>query len=65
MSWLSDVLGKNQEINTMLNDFDFFGIETNQRAYLKKVALETCINFIARTVSLSEFRMMKKGYTSI
>ncbi|OOR70875.1 phage portal protein [Bacillus cereus] len=60
MSWLSDVLGKNQEINTMLNDFDFFGIETNQRAYLKKVALETCINFIARTVSLSEFRMMKK-----
>ncbi|MEC2507855.1 phage portal protein [Bacillus cereus] len=60
MSWLSDVLGKNKEINTMLNDFDFFGIETNQRAYLKKVALETCINFIARTVSLSEFRMMKK-----
>lgn len=36
MSWLSDVLGKNKEINTMLNDFDFFGIETNQRAYLKK-----------------------------
>ncbi|MGQ3542431.1 phage portal protein [Bacillus cereus] len=61
MSWLSDVLGKNKEINMMLNDFDFFGIETNQRAYLKKVALETCINFIARTVSLSEFRMMKKG----
>ncbi|KAA0782539.1 phage portal protein [Bacillus cereus] len=60
MSWLSDVLGKNKEINMMLNDFDFFGIETNQRAYLKKVALETCINFIARTVSLSEFRMMKK-----
>lgn len=60
MSWLSDVLGKNKEINMMLNDFDFFGIETNQRAYLKKVALETCINFISRTVSLSEFRMMKK-----
>ncbi|MBJ8075265.1 phage portal protein [Bacillus cereus group sp. N12] len=60
MSWLSDVLGKNKEINMMLNDFDFFGIETDQRAYLKKVALETCINFIARTVSLSEFRMMKK-----
>ena len=36
MSWLSDVLGKNKEINMMLNDFDFFGIETNQRAYLKR-----------------------------
>ena len=33
--------------------------ETTHRAYLKKMALETCINFIGRTISQSDFRIMK------
>lgn len=59
MRWLQDVLNKNKEISTMFDEFDFFGIEISQRAYLKKMALETCINFIGRTISLSEFRISK------
>lgn len=35
--------------------------ETSHRAYLKKMALETCINFIGRTISQSDFRIMKNG----
>lgn len=61
MGWLQDVLNKNKEIGTMFDEFDFFGIETSQRAYLKKMALETCINFIGRTISQSDFRFMKDG----
>lgn len=59
MGWLQDVLNKNKEIGMMFDEFDFFGIEISQRAYLKKMALETCINFIGRTISLSEFRISK------
>ncbi|MFF2793526.1 phage portal protein [Lysinibacillus xylanilyticus] len=61
MGWLQDVLNKNKEIGKMFDEFDFFGIETSQRAYLKKMALETCINFIGRTISQSDFRIMKNG----
>lgn len=61
MGWLQDVLNKNKEIGMMFDEFDFFGIETSQRAYLKKMALETCINFIGRTISQSDFRFMKDG----
>nr|WP_275433611.1 phage portal protein [Priestia flexa] len=35
--------------------------ETIHRAYLKKMALETCLNFIGRTISQSEFRMVKEN----
>ncbi|AHN22048.1 phage portal protein [Lysinibacillus varians] len=59
MGWLQDVLNKNKEIGKMFDEFDFFGIETSQRAYLKKMALETCINFIGRTISQSDFRIIK------
>lgn len=37
--------------------FDFDGIEIEQRAYLKSMALEICIGFIARTVAQSVFRI--------
>lgn len=57
MGWLSDVLGRNKEIASLL-DFDLLG-EPNHRAYLKKMALETCINFIARSIAQSEFRVLK------
>ncbi|WP_107923481.1 phage portal protein [Lysinibacillus parviboronicapiens] len=42
-------------------DFDIFGIDIEQRAYLKKTAIETCINLIGRTISLAEFRFTKDG----
>jgi HK97 family phage portal protein len=33
-------------------------IETTSRVYLKRLALDICINFIGRTISSSEFRVM-------
>ncbi|MGG3383073.1 phage portal protein [Heyndrickxia faecalis] len=59
MGWLSDVLKRNKELEWMY-DLDLV-CETSQRAYLKKMALETCINFIGRTISQSDFRVMKNG----
>lgn len=59
MGWISDILKRNSELEWML-DLDLT-YETSQRAYLKKIALETCINFIGRTISQSDFRIMKDG----
>lgn len=59
MAWISDILKRNSELEWML-DLDLT-YETSQRAYLKKIALETCINFIGRTISQSDFRIMKDG----
>jgi len=57
LSWLSSVLQKNSEIEWML-DLDLLdGHEP--KAYIKKTALETCINIIARTISQAEFRYMQ------
>lgn len=59
MAWLADVLRKNREIEWIL-DLDL--VSTNDsKAYIKKTALETCINIIARTVSQAEFRYIKNG----
>lgn len=57
MGWLSDVLKKNSELEWMF-DLDFVH-EPTHRAYLKKMALETCINFIGRTISQSDFRVVE------
>lgn len=59
MGRLSDILRRNSELEWMF-DLDLT-YETSQRAYLKKMALETCINFIGRTISQSDFRFMKDG----
>lgn len=59
MGWLSDILKRNSELEWMY-DLDLI-YETSQRAYLKKMALETCINFIGRTISQSDFRFVKDG----
>lgn len=59
MGFLDSVLRRNKELESMF-DLDLF-YETNHRAYLKKMALETCINFIGRTISQSEFRFSKNG----
>lgn len=57
IGWLSDVLRRNSELEHLF-DLDLT-YETTHRAYLRKLALETCINFIGRTISQSDFRVMK------
>ncbi|MBO0961450.1 phage portal protein [Neobacillus sp. MM2021_6] len=59
MGFLDTVLRRNSELESLF-DLDFT-YETTHRAYLKKMALETCINFIGRTISQSDFRIMKNG----
>ncbi len=55
MGFLESVFKRNSELESLF-DFEIFKDSTN-RLYLKKLALETCINFIARTISQSEFRI--------
>lgn len=59
MGFIDSVLRRNSELEWMF-DLDLT-YETTQRAYLKKMALETCINFIARTISQSDFRFIENG----
>lgn len=59
MGFIDSVLRRNSELEWMF-DLDLT-YETTQRAYLKKMALETCINFIGRTISQSDFRFMENG----
>lgn len=59
IGWLSDVLNRNKEI-AIMHDFEFIN-EIEQRAYLKELAIETCANFIARTISQTDFRYMKEN----
>lgn len=57
MGFLDGVFKRNSELDTLF-DFDIL-YDSESRSYLKKIALETNINFVARTISLSEFRIMK------
>jgi HK97 family phage portal protein len=59
MGFLDSILRRNSELESLF-DLDF-AYETTHRAYLKKMALETCINFIGRTISQSDFRYMENG----
>ncbi|MCM2675585.1 phage portal protein [Alkalicoccobacillus plakortidis] len=63
MSWLDTVLRRNKELESMF-DLDFTS-ETSHRAYLKKIALETCINFIGRSIAQSDYRIMQNGKRQI
>lgn len=54
-----DVFKKNSELEWMY-DFDFIS-DTSGRAYLKKMAIDSCINFVGRTISQSEFRYKTNG----
>ncbi|MBS4171935.1 phage portal protein [Bacillus sp. FJAT-49736] len=63
MGWFNDVLKRNSELEWLF-DLDLIN-ETTQRVYLKKMALETCINFIGRTISQSDFRFMENGKRQI
>ena len=56
MGIFRDVFKRNLEIRDML-DLDLAS-DPATRSYLKRIALETNINFIARTISQSEFWIM-------
>ena len=57
MGFLERVFKRNSELETLF-DFDIF-YDSMDRSYLKKMALETCVNYIGRTISLSEFRFVQ------
>lgn len=53
---------RNRELGEELNeifDLDFFGLEVDQRLYLKNSAIETCVNLMGRTISTADFRFIK------
>lgn len=57
MGFLESVLRRNSELEYLF-DLDLTdGLDS--RSYLKKLALETCLNFIGRTISQCEFRITK------
>ena len=47
-----------QEIDEIF-DLDFWGLEVEQRLYLKNSAIETCVNLMGRTISTADFRFIK------
>ncbi|WP_010271369.1 phage portal protein [Paenibacillus senegalensis] len=57
MKFLESILRRNSELESMF-DLDLI-YDLSSRPYLKKMALETCINFIGRTISLSDFRIVE------
>ncbi|WP_242223769.1 phage portal protein [Bacillus cereus group sp. BfR-BA-01380] len=58
IGWLDGVLNRNKEIAFMF-DIDMF-IDAANRAHMKRLAIDTCISFLGRTISQSEFRVKNK-----
>lgn len=54
-----DVFKKNSEIESLF-DLEILD-ETSERVYLKRMAVDTVLNYVGRTVSISEFRFYKDG----
>lgn len=52
------VLRRNEQFEQSL-DFDFDFADITPKEYLKQIVLETNVNFLARTISMTEFRIMK------
>lgn len=44
---------------SLVYDVEFWGGKITPKDYLKKIVLETNVSFIARTISMTEFRVMK------
>lgn len=57
MGFLESVFRRKSEVETLF-DLDFTDA-IQERNYLKKMALETCLNFVGRTISQCEFRITK------
>lgn len=62
MGFLDKVFNRNSELGFMF-DLDFMELfeQKSNRIHMKRLAIETCISFLARTVSQSEFRI-RNGY---
>lgn len=58
MGFLESVLKKNSELE-FLFDLDL-AQDQSEKVYYKRLAIETCINFLGRTISQSEFRIKNK-----
>lgn len=54
---LLDIIKKNNELEFLM-DFELIG-ETSTKIHMKKLAIQICINMIARTISQTEFYMKK------
>lgn len=57
MKFLDRILRRNSELESMF-DFDLF-IDDAENVYLRKLALEININFLARVISQTDFRVME------
>ncbi|EJC5195992.1 phage portal protein [Listeria monocytogenes] len=62
MGFLSEIFRRNKEIEWMW-DLEYLEDKTT-KVYLKKMALNTCVKHIARTIAKSDFRL-KKGENSV
>lgn len=56
---MTNVLKRNKEIEFSI-DLDL-AFETSQRAHMKKLAIDTCASYLARTIAQSEFRIRADG----
>ena len=57
---LLDIFTRNYDELDFMYDIDLLD-DTSDRVYYKRLAIATCVNLIARTISQSEFRIKKQG----
>ncbi|UNP78288.1 phage portal protein [Bacillus nitratireducens] len=55
IGWLGSVFKRNKELEFMV-DLDIIA-DTANRLHMKRLALDTCVSFLGRTISQSEFRV--------
>ncbi|TBL12856.1 phage portal protein [Bacillus paranthracis] len=55
IGWLDSVFKRNKELEFML-DLDVI-TDTANRLHMKRLAIDTCVSFLGRTISQSEFRV--------
>ncbi|MDA1681025.1 phage portal protein [Bacillus cereus group sp. TH152-1LC] len=55
IGWLGSVFRRNKELEFML-DLDAL-TDTANRLHMKRLAIDTCVSFLGRTISQSEFRV--------
>lgn len=63
VSFFDRIFNRHEEASWMY-DLELFQ-DTSQKAYLKQMALSTCIEFLARTISQSEFRFTDENDKAI
>ncbi|MES9694273.1 phage portal protein [Bacillus toyonensis] len=55
IGWLGSVFKRNKELEFMV-DLDIIA-DTANRLHMKRLAIDTCVSFLGRTISQSEFRV--------